>query len=413
MIPVAGVHELGNARLAIAAGERLRRAGLDPNQIAEILWQRDPIGFNYGVGVVLNGDGRPMATPPEIVDAVIRETLESQLAVYRTLSNDDRERLKEAVLDWQGCPAALRSRFEIAVISDSGTGALQTGLQLEALMNGQAERTAIRPRGWPAYRALAASAQLSFDDGENALARLDRRTIVVHQAGPHNTSGAVESAMDLREAARRIGAAGASLVLDRAYPAFEHAGRVASEGLAAVSQRSFEEQVLPFVDEGIPFSLALSPTKAFRTFALRPAGFLLIHTPDHQTRDRVRAALPGLVRARGASSSHPATRALVALLMDRSLALARAHEESLARTARAEAAWRTLCRGTALEPLFGPGSGGLFRNILMDAQRQPRVYDAHVYPVFFEDRCRINITGLPEDLEMARSHVALFAAPSE
>ena len=44
--------------------------------------------------------------------------------------------------------------------------------------------------------------------------------------------------------------------------------------------RSFDLQVSPFLDAGVPTSIAVSPTKAFITFAYRPCGFLLVYNPE-------------------------------------------------------------------------------------------------------------------------------------
>ena len=37
------------------------------------------------------------------------------------------------------------------------------------------------------------------------------------------------------------------------------------------------------------------------------------------------------------------------------------------------------------------------------------IYGAHLYPVFSEGRCRLNITGLPADAAESSKHVAFFA----
>ena len=41
---------------------RLMEAGKDANQIANILCQKDSEGSNYGIGIVLGADGRPVET---------------------------------------------------------------------------------------------------------------------------------------------------------------------------------------------------------------------------------------------------------------------------------------------------------------------------------------------------------------
>lgn len=85
------------------------------------------------------------------------------------------------------------------------------------------------------------------------------------------------------------------------------------------------------------------------------------------------------------------------------------HAAALARNAEAELAWQAHTKGTAMEPLFSDAYAGLFRNpkVRPDAARE--IYGAHLYPVFAEGRCRLNVTGLPADLQEAASHAAFFA----
>ena len=37
------------------------------------------------------------------------------------------------------------------------------------------------------------------------------------------------------------------------------------------------------------------------------------------------------------------------------------------------------------------------------------VYNELIYPVFANQRCRQNVTGIPSDEELARTHVQVFA----
>ncbi len=168
-------------------------------------------------------------------------------------------------------------------------------------------------------------------------------------------------------------------------------------------------QVQPFAEAGVPFALAISPTKAFVAFALRPCGLLLVFHPDPSRRAEVGQKLTGLVRSRGSSFEHPVTRAFVkAMVKDRGR-LEAEHAGALRRCAEAEEQWRTLAEGTPIAELFSERYAGLFRNPKAKPEAARELYGAHLYPVLTEGRCRLNVTGLPSDPAQARQDVAAFA----
>ena len=53
--------------------ERLFASGKDVNQIAALLCDKDSQGSNYGVGIVLMGDGKPMETSSTLLKYVVAE----------------------------------------------------------------------------------------------------------------------------------------------------------------------------------------------------------------------------------------------------------------------------------------------------------------------------------------------------
>ena len=177
----------------------------------------------------------------------------------------------------------------------------------------------------------------------------------------------------------------------------------------ALMEESFRAQVLPFAEAGVPFALAISPTKAFVAFALRPCGLLLVFVPDPSRRAEVGQKLTTLVRARGCSFEHPITRAFVkAMVKDRGR-LEAEHAAALRRCADAENQWRALAEGTPIADLFSERYAGLFRNPKAKPDAARELYGAHLYPVFTQGRCRLNVTGLPSDAAQARQAVAAFA----
>ena len=396
----------GDAVIAEAA--RLRQTGLDANQIAGMLCKQDPQGKNYGIGILLGGNGKPLPTSPTLLEYVEREIKESGNGSYFN-SDAVKKELTEAVLRWQSVPESLWSHFELLLPSDAGTGAVQMAVQAAALVQAGLSTLAVEELGWPAYRAIAVSSRLRFQTfATDALATGDG-VLPLYQAGPMNTTGQVPSAAVVRARAEAAAASGVFVVLDRAYSGFEYARRVAAMPYAALMEESFRAQVMPFAEAGVPFALAISPTKAFVTFALRPCGLLLVFLPDPSRRAEVGQKLTALVRARGCSFEHPITRAFVkAMIKDRDR-LEAEHAAALRRCADAEEQWRTLAEGTPMAELFSERYAGLFRNPPAKPEAARELYGAHLYPVFTEGRCRLNVTGLPSDAARARQDVAAFA----
>jgi hypothetical protein len=198
------------------------------------------------------------------------------------------------------------------------------------------------------------------------------------------------------------------VVLDRAYPGFECAADLAQTGYDALMRRSFDLQLAPYLDAGVPCLIACSPTKAFVSFALRPCGIVLAYCPGGEL-EATRTQLNTLMRARGSSFEHPATRAFVRASIESPEALEKEHAEVLARLAECESSWRRLAAGTAIESLYSERYAGLFRNPRLKEGGDAQLYGRHIYPVISAGRCRHNVTGLPSDPELAADLVAAFA----
>src|SRR5437879_2406107 len=112
----------------IAQAQKLREAGLDANQIAGALCKRDAQGKNYGIGILLGRDGKPLSTSPTLLEYVEKELGESSLGNYYNSEAFKKEML-EATLRWQGVPEEFWPHFQILLPSDAGTGAVQTAIQ--------------------------------------------------------------------------------------------------------------------------------------------------------------------------------------------------------------------------------------------------------------------------------------------
>jgi aspartate/tyrosine/aromatic aminotransferase len=392
----------------IAHAQQLRDKGLDANQIAGVLCKKDPQGKNYGIGILLGRDGKPMPTSQTLLQYVERELKESASGTYLN-SEAVKQDVTESVLRWQGVPEEFWPNFQLLLPSDAGTGAVQTAIQVALLLDEKFTTLAVEELGWPAYRTIASAARLKFEEyPSDSVARGDG-SLPLYQAGPMNTTGRVPSVEVVKARAEAARAAGVPVVLDRAYSGFEYARRLGEATYSDIMRDSFRVQIQPFITAGVPFALAISPTKAFVTFALRPCGLLLVFHPDAKRAAALAPKLAGLIRARGSSFEHPITRAFVKAMINDRPRLELEHAEALRRTADAERLWQTLTKGTPIEPLFSEAYAGLFRNPKASPEAAREIYGAHLYPVFAEGRCRLNVTGLPADPAQAAAHVAFFA----
>lgn len=386
--------------------EALSAQGRDANQIAKIVCDQDPEGYNYGIGIVVDGKGRAWPTSGILLSQARTEIENSLLGEYMSTASLA-EPLKEAVLRWQRVPEEYWSRFSLVIPSDAGTGAVKTAVEMAMQLFPELKAIGIEELSWPAYRAIARMSRLSCREFPIGDAMDVPDLLRVYQAGPMNTTGRVQS----RETTgnRAVAAQGRPVLLDRAYSGFEYARLLASRGYDGIMTMSFDDQIRPFVENDVPFWVSVSPTKSFGTFALRPCGLLLVHHPVPARADEIATLANTATRARGSSFEHPVTRAFVSALVNDLDALECEHAGILRRVAAAEKAWKDLCAGTQVARLFADDYAGLFRNPRVGAEAQEAIYDAHLYPVFTPGRCRLNITGLPDDTETAREHVAVFA----
>jgi aspartate/tyrosine/aromatic aminotransferase len=389
----------------VAKAEQLLAAGKDANQIANILFQQDGAGRNYGIGIILDGMGQPADTSPTLLAAAQAELALSGLGNYCNSGNVLTE-LKSQILEWQRIPEELAPHFKLALPSDAGTGAVQSALQAAHLLSPQLDTISFEKMSWPAYKTIAKVVGLNTQETPLGDAGSGPSVLPVYQPGPHNSTGRVPSNEEVQA---RAADGDDWVLLDRAYSGFEFAGDLAETSYDAVMRKSYESQIKPFIDAGRPFMMAISPTKAFVTFALRPCGILLAFCPDPSLGDKVQGAFNATIRSRGSSFEHPITRAFAGAMINHLPALEAEHAYALQRLAEAEASWRRLAQGTPLAAAFSSSYAGLFRNVPMQEGAAAELYDQHVYPVFSGGRCRLNVTGLPSDADAAAADVALFA----
>ncbi len=389
------------------AAEALSAQGKDANQIAKIVCDQDSRGYNYGIGIVVDGQGKAWPTSETLLRYAKAEIGNSLLGEYMSTASVA-ESLKEAVLRWQRIPKAYWDRFSLVIPSDAGTGAVKTAVEMTLQLYPGLRAIGVEELSWPAYKAIARMSRISCLEFPIGDVMDEPDLLRVYQAGPMNTTGRVHSRETM--GSRAVAAKGRPVLLDRAYSGFEYARLLDSRGYDEIMTMSYDDQIRPFIENDVPFWVSVSPTKSFGTFALRPCGMLLVHRPGAGRAEEIATLANTVTRARGSSFEHPVTRAFVSALVHDLERLEREHAAILRRVAVAEEAWKDRSAGTPLAGLFSEGYAGLFRNPAVGVEAQAAIYDAHLYPVFTPGRCRLNITGLPEDEDIAGSHVAVFAA---
>ena len=388
--------------------KKLAEQGIDANQTVKILFDTDDDGYNYGIGIVLDGQGKPMPTSTTLLEYIRTEIDNSQAGSYMN-SNKLLARLKETVLSWQRIPQKYWDNFKLVLPSDAGTGAVKTAVELSLMLNSNLNRIGLEELGWPAHKAIAKTCRVGFEEfpAEDVITGED--LLALYQVGPMNTTGFVSGPEVKKARAKAAASRDYSIVLDRAYSGFEFAGMLTDSSYDDIMKKSYELQLAPFIEAGAKFSIAISPTKCFVSFALRPCGMLLVYSPDDKDEKQLRNALNLVIRARGSAFEHPATRGFVKAMINDISRLEAEHEVALKRVAQAEALWRRFVKGTPIEYLYSNEYAGLFRNPKAKDEAAIYLYDEHIYPVFANGRCRQNVTGIPDDGKIAERHVKAFA----
>ena len=386
----------------------LAEQGKDANQIAKVLCDRDPDGYNYGIGVIVGGDGKPVAASSALQEYTAAELERCTTGSYEN-SAGLMDEVKKAALSWQRVPQEYWDRFTLALPSDAGTGAVTSAIEAALLLEPALQAIGVEELGWPAYKTIARVTRLQYREYSEDAVIEDKGVLPVYQSGPMNTTGRVRGPDVVRARAEAAAESGVPVILDRAYSGFEFARLLESRGYDEVMRQSYDLQLKPFVEAGATFCLAVSPTKAFVTFSLRPCGLLLVHEPDPARRKEVANILGAVIRARGSSFEHPVTRAFANAMATDLGRFESEHADSMQRVADAEGLWRKLVQGTPIEHLYSKEYAGLFRNPKAKEGAAARIYSEHIYPVFSGERCRQNVTGIPEDEDLAAKHVAVFA----
>ena len=386
----------------------LQAQGRDANQIAKILFDRDDQGSNYGIGIILDNEGKP-AKSSSVLKKYLQQELDNCTAGTYMNSAKIMDQLKESVLRWQRVPEKYWSSFSLAIPSDAGTGAVKSAVEMALMMDTQKNSIGVEELGWPAYKAIAKLARIGIKEFPQDSVMEGDNLQPLYQAGPMNTTGQVRNAAVIQARADAAAKTGTPVILDRAYSGFEFARLIETNSYDDIMAKSFELQIKPFLDAGIRTTLALSPTKAFVTFAFRPCGFLLVYNPDSAENKNVTLAMNATIRARGSSFEHPVTRAFAKAMVNDLAGLENEHLSALKRLAESEKLWSKLVKGTAIEALFSEKYAGLFRNPLAKDDAPENIYGSHLYPVFSQGRCRLNATGLPSNEELAQQHVQVFA----
>jgi len=369
---------------------------------------KDAAGFNYGIGIILDDHGKAAASSKTLLEYAKKEVEESAFGDYKN-SNAVLEDVKTAVLKWQRVPETHWKNFKLVLPSDAGTGSIVTAIQAALLMAPGTTVIGIEELGWPAYKAMARVNRLSVKEITQEAVVAEKGILPIYQAGPMNTTGFVQNRAVIEARAKKAAQEGTPVLLDRAYSGFEYARDILSSNYDDLMKKSYQLQLAPFIEAGATALIAVSPTKAFLTFALRPCGFLLVYNPNPAKEKEINNTLATVLRARGSSFEHAITRGFAKAMIKDLPKLEAEHQGALKRLAEVEIQWKKLVKGTAIEAAFSDRYAGLFRNLKARDDAAVHIYNEHLYPVLSEGRCRLNATGLPADGALASKHVSVFA----
>lgn len=394
----------------LVRGKELAEAGKDVNQISTILFTEDQSTQkrNYGIGILLGVDGKPLQGSPILQDYLAREVDLIKVGNYFNSSNVMDE-LKKKVLTWQRIPQIYWEHFSLVMPSDAGTGAVMTGMQtLLSAFFPRLDAIAVEALGWPAYQAMAITNRVAFRDFVELVFPING-FLPVYQLGALNTTGKIIGQDVWEERAYQASQHEVPVLLDRAYSGFDAADMLLHGADYDALMEESIASLFPFLQHQVTFALAISPTKAFVTFNSRPGGFLLLYTPDKQRLVNLTKMANLVNRARGSSFEHPVTRAMVQVFLNKIKPLQLEHQRVLQRVAEANAMWEKCAAGTPLERYFTKEYGGMFRNFPIKEGTAEGLYAKHIYPVFSNGMCRINTTGISGDEEVAKRDVLAFA----
>ncbi|MBM3265876.1 MAG: hypothetical protein FJY97_20985, partial [candidate division Zixibacteria bacterium] len=171
----------------------LSAQGKDANQIAKIVCDEDAEGYNYGIGILLDGTGKAWPTSPTALEYTRKELEHSGRGDYMN-SAGLMGALKEAVLAWQRIPQDLWDRFHLLIPSDAGTGAVQASINMALALDDSLRGIAVETLSWPAYRVIARIARTDFREFPIGGVMEEPGILPVYQAGPMNTTGRVQEA---------------------------------------------------------------------------------------------------------------------------------------------------------------------------------------------------------------------------
>ena len=200
--------------------EALRAQGRDANQIAKIVHDRDPEGYNYGIGIVVDGQGEAWPTSDTLLEYA-RTEIDNSLAGEYMSTGALSEALKASVLRWQRVPQEHWDRFSLLIPSDAGTGAVKTAVEMALQLYPDLRAIGVEALSWPAYAAIARMSRISCREFPIGDIMNEPDLLRVYQAGPMNTTGRVQALETVRN--RAASAKGRPVLLDRAYSGFEYA----------------------------------------------------------------------------------------------------------------------------------------------------------------------------------------------
>lgn len=347
--------------------------GKDANQRAGIMAGIISGSVNLGIGIMIK-NGKPIAAPASFYQPL--SSINS--GKYVALSDDDRNKLKEFFLEWQGVPKRLWDKFSFGLpTAGGGTSALNLALIAQRLISPFSLE--VEEGTWAVHNGLADL----YSDYEAI------KTAFMPQLGAFNPTG--ERDRDIESLSNNYDV----IIGDRAYPGFErsvdfYCGKLTVDELM---KESYDEFIDPILKDST--SLVLSFTKAFSGFDPRFPGGVLVFSETKKGQIKMQATLKKAERLSGAGFLSSSSQLLVNLVTETPGILLNQFENNLSALGESEILWQKATAETDLEYLFSSNYAGLFRQFKFSGKEEDikKLFDAGIVVVINNDTIRINIMG--------------------
>ena len=351
----------------------------------------DPGKINLGVGTNVGSDGKPWDQATAFPASLARLVGEiGNVCGSYNPAKDVQQAAAEFVLGQQlKLPSEIWNRCVVSFAAGGGSGAVGRAIDFVTAQHGDKRYLNLQHYSWVGYDSIAYNRGLGTRSIPIDLSKLPGKGLGVLQT-IHNGSGLLVPGKSWKRAAKVFARRDQPVILDIPYTGFDHSGLPYDE---AVSRSA--EPVVTLADAGAPVVVGFGPTKIFNTFKYRPGGATVVICRTEKEAGHARNRMNSNARG-GTGFIDIATYALMKTMAENPEGLKTDHANILKRLHQAEQDWASHAAGTPLADFFGPGYGGLFRILPVQAGTVEALAERHIHVVHVDETMiRINMMGLP------------------